>query len=43
MKRIYVLIGMALFTLTGSAQELKLEEVLDNYFRVNGFDKMQKV
>jgi hypothetical protein len=44
MKRIVILVGMLfLFSAAIMAQEMKLEDILDKYFKVNGFDKMQKV
>jgi hypothetical protein len=44
MKRIVFLLGLLLFILAGiRAQDMKLDEVLDNYFKVNGFNNLQKV
>jgi hypothetical protein len=44
MKRIIILTGM-LFSLFAAnmAQEMKLDEILNKYFKANGVDKMQKV
>jgi len=44
MKRIFILTGLLFFfSAMIKAQDLKLDEILENYFKANGFDKMQKV
>jgi hypothetical protein len=44
MKRILIIGCVLVFSsVMIKAQEMKLDEILDNYFKVNGFDKMHKV
>jgi hypothetical protein len=44
MKSIAILITLTFSFIAGIyAQGMKLEDILDNYFKVNGFDKMQKI
>jgi hypothetical protein len=44
MKRIFIFIGILFsFSAMNKAQDLKLDEILENYFKTNGFDKMLKV
>jgi hypothetical protein len=44
MKRILIIGCVMVFcSVMIKAQDLKLDEILENYFKVNGFDKMQKV
>ena len=44
MKKIFILVGVLLLTTSTSfAQELKLDEVLNSYYKASGFDKLQNV
>jgi hypothetical protein len=44
MRRIFILFGMLFFfSAMIKAQDMKLEDVLDKYFRVNGFNQLQGV
>jgi hypothetical protein len=44
MKKIFILLGILIVFASGNmAQELNLENVMDHYFKVNGFDKLQKI
>jgi hypothetical protein len=44
MKRIAILITLTFSFIAGIyAQNMKLEDILENYFKANGFEKMQKV
>jgi hypothetical protein len=44
MKKLFILVGVLLIAAsTTTAQELNLDQVLDKYYKANGFDKLQNV
>jgi hypothetical protein len=43
MKRIYLLVVVFIIVISLKAQDFKLNEILDSYYSVNGFDKLQNV